>query len=329
MTAQLGLFESLDDWLYLAPAVRRATCRAGRCVVTTATGSATAAMAAPTSSSKRRRLGPRVPGCDPLDWHRHHRVVERGLGAEWNLGSVDAFEVLRLRGPRRGGTFVRYDDWFGVMRPRLACPCSRSLRSIRDYHHGRNWYEGMPRAASRRRQGGGTGFARRREPAAEADAGDLVLLADRAQDRHHGRGYHAEPGGSEHDGNVPYTPKTAPRVRRAIAEPTRCSRASTDEQVRATSACASMRTAREVELRGASFVEGPLDRPAVVSRRSELRHAGRRRVPSRGRAGGHASGGPFQSGRAAGIDRHASGGLHQDFTVRVPTDRWQRPISLT
>jgi len=60
---------------------------------------------------------------------------------EWNLGSVDAFEVARMTG-RKGKPqlYVHNTDWFGVINGQHGVTLDRIYyRWIHNYHYGRNW----------------------------------------------------------------------------------------------------------------------------------------------------------------------------------------------
>ena len=77
-------------------------------------------------------------------------MVSNGLGlsaswradwvGEWNLGSVDRFEVCGYEGLGDRNLFVHNQDWFGMMRATPALSLQRIYyRWIHNYRHGRNW----------------------------------------------------------------------------------------------------------------------------------------------------------------------------------------------
>ena len=140
-TAQLGMFKSLNDWLYLANRydgtvpgwqMRR---------------------------HDRHWVGDTGDGRADLfvynheDWGPEYLGVMRSLGVgitaswsedwvgEWNLGSVDRFEVGDVEGVgSRRNLVVHNNDWLGLIR---ATPTLHLLkiyyRWIHNYRHGRNW----------------------------------------------------------------------------------------------------------------------------------------------------------------------------------------------
>jgi hypothetical protein len=140
-TAQLGMFKSLDDWLYLANRydgtvpgwqMRR---------------------------HDRHWVGDTGDGRADLvvynheDWGPEYLGVMRSTGVgitaswsedwvgEWNLGSVDRFEVGDVEGVgSRRDLVVHNNDWLGLIR---ATPTLHLLkiyfRWIHNYRHGRNW----------------------------------------------------------------------------------------------------------------------------------------------------------------------------------------------
>lgn len=140
-TAQLGMFKSLDDWLYLANRydgtvpgwqMRR---------------------------HDRHWVGDTGDGRADLfvynhqDWAPEYLGVMRSTGTgitaswredwvgEWNLGSVDRFEVGDVEGVgSRRNLVVHNSDWLGLMR---ATPTLHLLKIyykwIHNYRHGRNW----------------------------------------------------------------------------------------------------------------------------------------------------------------------------------------------
>lgn len=140
-TAQLGMFKSLHDWLYLANRydgtvpgwqMRR---------------------------HDRHWVGDTGDGRADLfvynheDWGPEYLGVMRSTGVgitaswsedwvgEWNLGSVDRFEVGDVEGVgSRRNLVVHNNDWLGLIR---ATPALHLLkiyyRWIHNYRHGRNW----------------------------------------------------------------------------------------------------------------------------------------------------------------------------------------------
>ena len=140
-TAQLGMFKSLHDWLYLANRydgtvpgwqMRR---------------------------HDRHWVGDTGDGRADLfvynheDWGPEYLGVMRSTGVgitaswsedwvgEWNLGSVDRFEVGDVEGVgSRRNLVVHNNDWLGLIR---ATPTLHLLkiyhRWIHNYRHGRNW----------------------------------------------------------------------------------------------------------------------------------------------------------------------------------------------
>jgi hypothetical protein len=60
---------------------------------------------------------------------------------EWNLGSVDAFEVARFAGSSgQPHLYVHNTDWFGVINGRRGYSLDRIYyRWIHTYRYGRNW----------------------------------------------------------------------------------------------------------------------------------------------------------------------------------------------
>jgi hypothetical protein len=140
-TAQLGLFKCLDDWLYLAQRydgnvpgwqMRR---------------------------HDRHWVGDSGDGRADLfvynheDWGPEYLGVMRSTGTgvsaswsedwvgEWNLGSVDAFEVCDFEGTgTRRNLIVHNHDWFGIMRATPGLSLLKIYyRWIHNYRHGRNW----------------------------------------------------------------------------------------------------------------------------------------------------------------------------------------------
>jgi hypothetical protein len=86
------------------------------------------------------------------DWRTEYlgTMVSNGLGlsaswradwvGEWNLGSVDRFEVCGFEGLGDRNLFVHNQDWFGMMRATPALSLQRIYyRWIHNYRHGRNW----------------------------------------------------------------------------------------------------------------------------------------------------------------------------------------------
>ncbi|MEK8229253.1 FG-GAP-like repeat-containing protein [Oerskovia sp. M15] len=139
-TAQLGMFMSLHDWLYLANRydgtvpgwqMRR---HDRHWVADTGDGRADLFV------YNHEDWGRSTWG-HALHGRRDHGVVERGLGGEWNLGSVDRFEVGDVEGVgSRRNLVVHNNDWLGLIR---ATPTLHLLkiynRWIHNYRHGRNW----------------------------------------------------------------------------------------------------------------------------------------------------------------------------------------------
>ena len=90
---------------------------------------------------------------NPTDWFREYlgTMISDGNGlqcawkhdwvGEWNLGSVDRFEVCNHEGTRgRRGLFVHNVNWFGIIRALPALQLQKIYyRWIHNYRHGRNW----------------------------------------------------------------------------------------------------------------------------------------------------------------------------------------------
>lgn len=90
---------------------------------------------------------------NPSDWFREYlgTLVSSGNGlqgswkhdwvGEWNLGSVDRFEVCNYEGaPGRRDLFVHNVDWFGMIRATPTLQLQKIYyRWIHNYRHGRNW----------------------------------------------------------------------------------------------------------------------------------------------------------------------------------------------
>jgi hypothetical protein len=87
------------------------------------------------------------------DWSEEYlgRMISSGTGlsasfvgdwvGEWNLGSVDAFEVARFSGTSgQPHLYVHNTDWFGVINGRRGYSLDRIYyRWIHTYRYGRNW----------------------------------------------------------------------------------------------------------------------------------------------------------------------------------------------
>ena len=138
----LGVFRSLDDWLYLAQRydgnvpgwqMRRHD--------THFVGDATGDGRADLFVYNHQDWGPEYLGA----------MVSTGVGlnaswredwvGEWNLGSVDQFKVCDFEGSgARRNLFVHNKDWFGIMRATPSISLTRIYHKwIHNYHHGRNW----------------------------------------------------------------------------------------------------------------------------------------------------------------------------------------------
>lgn len=138
----LGMFRSLDDWLYLArrydgnvPGWQMR--RNDRHFVADATGDGRADLFV----YNHEDWGPEYLGT----------MVSTGTGlsatwredwvGEWNLGSADQFEVCDFEGVgRQRNLFVHNDKWFGIIRANPSLSLLRIYHKwIHNYRHGRNW----------------------------------------------------------------------------------------------------------------------------------------------------------------------------------------------
>jgi hypothetical protein len=138
----LGMFRSLDNWLYLA---RRYDGNVPgwqmRRHDTHFVGDATGDGRADLFVYNHQDWGPEYLGA----------MVSTGVGlnaswredwvGEWNLGSVDQFEVCDYEGSgARRNLFVHNKDWFGIMRATPSISLTRIYHQwIHNYRHGRNW----------------------------------------------------------------------------------------------------------------------------------------------------------------------------------------------